>query len=38
MEALEAHDLPVLRIHLGADVDAGLAALEAALAAALRQQ
>ncbi len=36
MEALEAHDLPVLRVHLGADVDAGLAALDAAVAAALR--
>jgi glucose-6-phosphate isomerase len=35
MEALEAHDLPVLRVHLGADVDAGMAALEAALADAL---
>ncbi|MDA8238127.1 MAG: transaldolase [Chloroflexi bacterium] len=34
-EALEAHELPVLRVHLGADVDAGLAALEAAVAAAL---
>ena len=34
-EALEAHDLPVLRVHLGADVDAGLAALEAAVQAAL---
>jgi transaldolase/glucose-6-phosphate isomerase len=38
LEALEAHDLPVLRVHLGADVDAGLAALDAALAAALRRQ
>ncbi len=38
MEALEAHDLPVLRVHLGVDVDAGLAALDAALADALRQQ
>ncbi len=37
MEALEAHDLPVLRIHLGTDVDAGLAALDAALATALRR-
>jgi glucose-6-phosphate isomerase len=36
-EALEAHELPVLRVHLGADVDAGLAALEAAVAAALGQ-
>jgi hypothetical protein len=34
-EALEGHDLPVLRVHLGGDVDAGLAALESALAAAL---
>jgi transaldolase / glucose-6-phosphate isomerase len=30
-EALEAHGLPVLRVHLGTDVDAGLAALERAL-------
>ncbi|HYN48214.1 MAG TPA: hypothetical protein VER83_05060 [Candidatus Nanopelagicales bacterium] len=37
LEALEAHDLPVLRVHLGADVEAGLAALDAALATALRQ-
>ena len=37
MEALEAHDLPVLRVHLGADVDAGLAALDAAVAEAVRQ-
>ena len=37
IEALEAHDLPVLRVHLGADVDAGLAALDAAIAEALRQ-
>ena len=37
MEALEAHDLPVLRVHLGADVDAGLAALETAVAEALSQ-
>ncbi len=35
---VEAHDLPVLRVHLGADVDAGLAALDAALADAVRQQ
>jgi len=34
-EALETHDLPVLRVHLGADVDAGLAALERALSEAL---
>ncbi len=37
MEALEAHELPVLRVHLGADVDAGLAALDAAVATAVRQ-
>ena len=29
--AIEAHDLPILRVHLGADPDAGLAALERAL-------
>ena len=33
--ALESHDLPILRVHLGADVDAGLAVLERALTAAL---
>jgi transaldolase / glucose-6-phosphate isomerase len=33
--ALESHDLPILRVHLGADIDAGLAALERALTAAL---
>jgi len=33
--ALEAHDLPVLRVHLGTDVGAGLAALQAALSQAL---
>jgi glucose-6-phosphate isomerase len=33
--ALESHDLPILRVHLGTDPDAGLAALERALAAAL---
>jgi hypothetical protein len=33
--AIASHDLPILRIHLGADVDAGLAALERALDAAL---
>ncbi len=33
--ALEAHDLPILRVHLGADPEAGLAALERALAEAL---
>jgi glucose-6-phosphate isomerase len=37
MEALEAHDLPVLRVHLGADVEAGLAALEAVVVSALRR-
>lgn len=34
--ALDGHGVPILRIHLGADPDAGLAALEQALAAALR--
>ena len=29
--AIESHDLPILRVHLGADPDAGLAALERAL-------
>jgi hypothetical protein len=33
--AIAAHDLPILRIHLGADPDAGLASLERALGAAL---
>ena len=33
--ALESHDLPILRVHLGADLDAGLAALERAITAAL---
>ena len=33
--AIEAHDLPILRVHLGADPDAGLASLERALEAAL---
>jgi transaldolase/glucose-6-phosphate isomerase len=33
--AITAHDLPILRVHLGADPDAGLAALERALDAAL---
>jgi glucose-6-phosphate isomerase len=33
--AIESHDLPILRVHLGADPDAGLAALEQALGAAL---
>ncbi len=34
-QVLESHGLPVLRIHLEADPDAGLAALERALAGAL---
>ena len=33
--AIAAHDLPILRVHLGADPDAGLAALDRALADAL---
>ncbi len=33
--AIESHDLPILRVHLGPDPDAGLAALERALATAL---
>jgi transaldolase/glucose-6-phosphate isomerase len=33
--AIEAHDLPILRVHLGDDPDAGLAALERALTVAL---
>lgn len=33
--AIEAHGLPIVRVHLGADVDGGLAALERALATAL---
>jgi glucose-6-phosphate isomerase len=33
--AIESHDLPILRVHLGQDADAGLAALERALATAL---
>src|SRR3954454_16658966 len=33
--ALEAHELPVMRVHLSDDPDAGLAALHAALAAEL---
>jgi hypothetical protein len=32
---IEAHDLPILRVHLGIDRDAGLASLERALAEAL---
>ncbi|MEI8333117.1 MAG: transaldolase, partial [Chloroflexota bacterium] len=34
-QALESHELPVLRVHLGTDVDAGLAALERVLERAL---
>jgi len=34
-QALEDHDLPVLRVHLGDDVDAGLASLERVLARTL---
>jgi glucose-6-phosphate isomerase len=34
---LESHDLPILRVHLGADVVAGLATFERALADALRE-
>ncbi len=34
-EALESHDLPILRVHLGPDPDAGLAALEQVLLDAL---
>ncbi len=37
LAVLRAHDLPVVRIHLGPDPDAGLAALERALAAALKE-
>jgi glucose-6-phosphate isomerase len=33
--AIEVHDLPIVRVHLGPDPDTGLAALERALAAAL---
>ena len=33
--AIESHDLPILCVHLGADVEAGLAALERALEEAL---
>ena len=36
LAAIESHSLPILRVHLGADPDAGLAALELALDAALR--
>jgi hypothetical protein len=37
LSVLHAHGLPVLPVHLGADPDAGLAALERALAAALQE-
>ncbi len=33
--AIESHGLPIVRVHLGSDIAAGLAALERALAAAL---
>ncbi|HEX7949655.1 MAG TPA: hypothetical protein VF494_04845 [Candidatus Limnocylindrales bacterium] len=33
--AIESHDLPILRVHLGPDPDAGLAALQRALTTAL---
>jgi hypothetical protein len=33
--AIESHDLPILRVHLGEDPDAGLASLERTIAAAL---
>ena len=33
--AIAAHDLPIIRIHLGADPDAGLASFERALAGVL---
>jgi len=36
-ESLAAHGRPVLRVHLGADIEAGLAALRAAVRTALRQ-
>jgi glucose-6-phosphate isomerase len=37
LSVLHAHGLPVLRVHLGPDPDAGLAALERALEAALQE-
>jgi glucose-6-phosphate isomerase len=37
-QTLESHDLPILRVHLGADPVAGLAAFERALADALREE
>jgi glucose-6-phosphate isomerase len=36
--AIESHDLPIVRVHLGADPDAGLAALERALETALQAE
>ena len=36
--AIESHDLPIVRVHLGADPDAGLAALGRALEAALQAE
>ena len=36
--SLEAHELPVARVHLGSDVDAGLAELRAALMSALGRE
>ncbi len=36
--AIESHDLPILRVHLGSDVDAGLVALERAISAALAME
>ncbi len=35
LQSLESHGLPVLRVHLSDDPDAGLAELETLLAAAL---
>ena len=37
LAVLHKHDLPALRVHLGQDPDAGLAALERALEAALQE-
>ena len=37
LSVLRAHDLPVMRVHLGPDPDVGLAALERALAAAVQE-
>jgi glucose-6-phosphate isomerase len=36
-QTIAAHDLPILRINLGKDADAGLASVERALAAALKE-